>query len=168
MGDYRQINTVLQKISELKKSEEVHYEWEVYTYTSTQTELRMQYYGSAKIMYERVQYPRNLQGPDSAAAALWDRMYDIEWEISRASRLHSESRHHTEKISLRRKNGAAEREDALKKFKTDCGNSFLTALPSKKLIADRQRKISELQGQQRVLVAKMIAANKAAAQTEEY
>ena len=165
MGDYRQI---MQKISELNKSEEVRYEWGVYTYTSTQAELRMQYYGCAKIMYKRVQYPRNLQGPDSAAAALWDRMYDIEWEISRVSRLHSESRHHTEKISLRRKNGAAERKDALKKFKTDCGNSFLAALPSKKLIADRQRKISELQDQQEDLIIEMKAANKAAAQTEEY
>lgn len=124
---------------------------------STQAELRLSAEWNIKLAIDNINYPRNLKKEKNP---LWVEISTINLEIERIARIISDHKSLAEKINVKTKTGPAKRTVAREQFEINTGNQFLAdCRTAKRQIKKLNKKVAELQSQQKALLPQLRKAN---------
>jgi hypothetical protein len=126
---------------------------------SVQAELRLSASWSIRRPVDEIQYPKDLSGK---AGELWSGMSRLAWEITKTVKLLSGKNEATLKINSKKKTGPSERTEAKNQFIIASGKQFLAdykSATSKSNIKMIDKKIADLQGQQKALLPELRKSN---------
>lgn len=153
---YKKLSTIKKKIGEEIVDKIVKKRFAIID-DSVQAELRLLTEWNISLAIDHINYPRNLKKEKNP---LWTEMSIINLEIARIARIISDHKSLAEKINVNTKTGPAKRAVAREQFEISTGNQFLAdCRTAKRQIKKLNKKVAELQSQQKVLLPQLRKVN---------